>query len=220
MKESFEGAVSVAEGLDELDVAVVSVCWPEELGAMESPEWLRQMCALDADAPCARSAQITATVRELLRSKLYKPRGMYKPASEYLVKAVEAGRLGPHFSINVAVDLCNVISLHSGLPVSVVDVELIDGEELEVRQMPEGSSYVFNPSGQEFKLDGLMCLCDAMGALANPVKDSQRTKTRPETRHTLYVIWGAQSLIDRTSLVTTWLEGLLERLGAHHALVT
>jgi DNA/RNA-binding domain of Phe-tRNA-synthetase-like protein len=219
MTASFDGVVSVAEGLDELDVAVVWVRWPEEIGAMESPEWLRQMCALDVQAPCARSAQITTTVRELLRSKLYKPRGMYKPASEYLVKAVEAGRLGPHFSINVAVDVCNVISLHSGLPVSVVDVALLDGDELEVREMPEGSSYVFNPSGQEFKLDGLMCLCDATGALANPVKDSQRTKTRAQTRQTLYVVWGAQSLIDRTAVVTTWLEGMLERLGAHHALV-
>lgn len=213
MEVSLEGVTR------ELDVAVLHVRWPEELGDMESPEWLRQLCALDVQAPCARSEQVTATVRELLRTKLYKPRGMYKPASEYLVKAVEAGRLGPDVSINVAVDLCNIVSLHSGLPVSVVDVARLQGA-LYIMEMPEGSSYVFNPSGQELKLDGLICLCDGAGALANPVKDAQRTKTHTGTLETLYVIWGAQSLIDRTAHVTTWLEGLLGKLGAQSTLWT
>ena len=38
--------------------------------------------------------------------------------SEFLLRAATAGELG---SINLAVDLCNVVSLHSGLPISVVD---------------------------------------------------------------------------------------------------
>ena len=58
-------------------------------------------------------------VRNLLRHGGFKPSGRSKPASEYLISAVEKGRLG---SINAAVDCCNVASLHSGLPISVVDV--------------------------------------------------------------------------------------------------
>ncbi len=196
-----------------LELEAFEVEWPAPLGEMESPAWLLEMMSLDHEAPFARSEQVVATVRELLRTKLYKPRGMYKPASEYLVKAVEAGRLGPASSINVAVDLCNVVSLHSGLPVSVVDLELLEGERLVVREMPQDSSYVFNPSGQSFKLDGLMCLCDEQGACANPVKDSQRTKTSEATTRTLFVIWGAVALTDRAQRVGHWLETLVERLG-------
>ena len=47
---------------------------------------------------------------------------------------------------------------------------------------PAGASYIFNASGQSMDLSGLLCLFDADGPCANPVKDAQRTKTGPETR--------------------------------------
>ena len=62
---------------------------------------------------------IKTQIRDLLRHGGFKPSGRSKPASEYLVSAVQKGRLD---TINPAVDCCNVASLHSGLPISVVDI--------------------------------------------------------------------------------------------------
>ena len=49
--------------------------------------------------------------------------------------------------------------------------------------------YPFNPSGQLIDASGLVALCDGSGVSGTPVKDSQRTKTRPETTTLLTVLW-------------------------------
>ena len=82
-------------------------------------------------------------------------------------------------SINAAVDVCNIVSLHSGLPISVVDLAKAT-PPFRVAVAAAGSSYVFNASGQTIDLGGLLCLCDADGPCANAVKDAQRTKTERE----------------------------------------
>src|SRR6185503_14481434 len=120
--------------------------------------------------------------------------------SEYLVRAATEGTLG---SINAAVDACNVVSLHSGLPISVVDLDRATAP-FRIGIATEGTSYVFNASGQEIDVAGLLCLFDAEGACANAVRDSQRTKTRPQTTKTLTVIWGSTSLPGRTAKTLEW----------------
>jgi len=149
-------------------------------------------------------------VRHLLRHGGFKPAGRSKPASEYLIKAVEESKLS---SINVAVDACNVVSLHSGLPISVVDLDCAR-PPFRVGLASQGSSYVFNMSGQTIDLTGLLCLFDAEGPCANAVKDAQRTKTGPETRRTLSLIWGTAALPDRADQVESWYRSLLEKEGA------
>ena len=84
---------------------------------------------------------------------------------------------------------CNAVSLHSGLPISVVDLDRAHAP-FRIGVAPSGSSYVFNASGQEIDLGGLLCLFDADGPCGNAVRDAQRTKTRDETRATLSVVWG------------------------------
>ncbi|MCP4779034.1 MAG: hypothetical protein GY880_32870, partial [Planctomycetaceae bacterium] len=132
-----------------------------------------------------------------------------KPASEYLRQAVEKSRLS---GINLPVDICNVVSLHSGLPISVIDLDLVS-EPLTIRIAPEDTNYVFNQTGQTIKLDGLLCLFDDQGACANAVKDSQRTKTSSKTKRTLSIIWGTQSLPGYTSTVSQWYCKLLNDFG-------
>ena len=56
--------------------------------------------------------------------------------------------------INAAVDACNAVSYHTGLPISVVDIARTSGP-LRVAVPAEGS-YVFNASGQEIRVDGLL----------------------------------------------------------------
>lgn len=89
--------------------------------------------------------------------------------------------------INALVDVCNVVSLHSGLPISLLDLDLLQGvaaDGLSIRVMPERTSYVFNLSGQTIDASGLLALCDRDGPAGTPVKDAQRTKTHAGTvRH-------------------------------------
>lgn len=156
------------------------------------------------------SDDIRKSVRDLLRHGGFKPTGRNKPASEYLIKAVEKEILS---SINAAVDCCNVVSLHSGLPISVVDLDKLT-EPLSVAVAPADSEYIFNATGQVLKLDGLLCLFDSEGPCANAVKDCQRTKTDETTTRTLSVIWGTNSLPGRAAEVKEWYESLLASAGA------
>jgi DNA/RNA-binding domain of Phe-tRNA-synthetase-like protein len=184
---------------------------PRPLGELSSPDWLRAMLAPGAEAPFAPADDaVRGKVRDLLRHGGFKPTGRSKPASEYLLRASGDGSLG---SINAAVDACNVVSLHSGLPISAVDADRLL-PPLRVEIAPAGASYVFNLSGQEIDLEGLLCLWDAEGPCANAVKDAQRTKTSEATRRTLCLLWGEKSLAQRTDEATDWYRALLERLEA------
>lgn len=175
-----------------------------------SPDWLLAGLALDAVAPLQADDALRGRVRDLLRFGGFKPTGRNKPASEYLLRAATEGQLG---SINAVVDACNVVSLHSGLPISVVDVERA-APPFRVGLAPEGASYVFNASGQVLDLGGLLCLFDADGPCANPVKDAQRTKTHAGTRRTLSVIWAPAGEEARRERAIAWYRGLLDGLGA------
>src|SRR3954471_9668633 len=143
---------------------------------IETPAEVRALLQAGASAPLASDDAVRGAVRDVLRKFGYKPTGRGKPASEYLIRAVAENALS---AINLAVDACNAVSLHSGLPISVVDLDRSAGETFRVGIAPAGSSYVFNASGQSIDLGGLLCLFDAEGPCANAVKDAQRTKTSP-----------------------------------------
>ncbi|MGE3164806.1 MAG: phenylalanine--tRNA ligase beta subunit-related protein [Planctomycetota bacterium] len=193
-----------------LDLGGFTSSLPAELAALETPAWLRSLLAIDAPAPFARDELTRGRIRDLLRHGGYRPTGRGKPASEYLVKAATEGALD---SINVAVDVCNAVSLHSGLPISVVDLDCVNGP-LQVDLGRPAENYVFNLAGHAIELEGLVVLRDADGPCANPVKDSQRTKTHAHTRRTLSLVWGSRELGDRTEQVVSWYRRLLTDLGA------
>jgi DNA/RNA-binding domain of Phe-tRNA-synthetase-like protein len=193
-----------------LQLGAFTTTLARSLGAMPSPPGLTALLAENAAAPMASDDAVRETVRALLRQGGFKPTGRSKPASEYLLKAAREGTLS---SINLAVDACNVVSLHSGLPISVVDLDRVR-EPLRVGIAPPGASYIFNASGQTIDLGGLLCLFDAEGPCANAVKDSQRTKTGAETRRTLSLIWGTSALPGRTEAAVDWYRRLLEQHGA------
>jgi DNA/RNA-binding domain of Phe-tRNA-synthetase-like protein len=193
-----------------LDLRAFTTFLPRPLGDMPSPPELRALLSLEAPAPLRSDDAVREAVRRLLRQAGFRPTGRSKPASEYLLKAVGEGRLA---SINVAVDVCNVVSLHSGLPISVVDLDRARGP-FRVGVAPPGTSYVFNASGQVIDLGGLLCLFDADGPCANAVKDAQRTKTGPDTRRTLSLVWGTQELPGRADQTEAWYRALLEQQSA------
>src|SRR4030095_3422273 len=183
-----------------LRLAAFSTTFPAPIGAVATPPSVVAALGVDAPAPLERDEALRAAVRDLLRHGGYKPTGRGKPASEYLVRAATEGVLG---TINAAVDVCNAVSLHSGFPISVVDLGRAHAP-FRIAIAPAGASYVFNASGQEIDLSGLLCLYDAAGPCANAVRDAQRTKTSAETRSTLSVIWGCAGFEERLQDTAQW----------------
>ncbi len=149
-------------------------------------------------------------VRDLLRHGGFKPSGRSKPASEYLVAAFAEGRWP---TVSPLVDLCNVASLRSGLPISVVDLDKTRGD-LAIRIAPAGTSYVFNPSGQVIDASGLVCLYDEDGPTGTAGKDAQRTKTDAATKNLVVIIWGTRALPGRTAETVAWYRDQLAPYGA------
>jgi DNA/RNA-binding domain of Phe-tRNA-synthetase-like protein len=199
-----------------LDAHLIEARWPEPLGGLASPGWLDALCALEG-APTVPLAPPTASdataVRDLLRVGGFKPAGRSKPCSEYIRRVAEEGRFP---RIDPAVDLTNAAALHGGLPVSTIDLDRARGA-LRVAIAPPGTAMVFNASGQTLDLGGLVCLFDEDGPCADAVKDSQRTKTTPETRRTLTVIWGTTALPGRARALAVWMAERMVALGAEIA---
>lgn len=193
-----------------LDLHAFVTTFPRPLGEMPAPAELRALLAVDAAAPLHSEDSVREAVRALLRHGGFKPTGRSKPASEYLLRAASDNALS---SINLAVDACNVVSLHSGLPISVIDLDRAR-PPLRVGVAAAGESYIFNASGQTIDLGGLLCLFDADGPCANAVKDAQRTKTSETTVRTLSLLWGTTALSGRAAEAETWYRALLEQHGA------
>lgn len=189
----------------------LSVDLPATLAELPSPSWLTALLQPTAPAPLRATAEQRAAIRDMLRGHGYRPTGRGKPSAEYLAAAAADGRLG---SINAAVDAGNAASLHSGVPISVVDRDRLVGE-CRIAVPEAGSSYVFNQSGQTIEVGGLVSLCDGEGPCANAVKDAQRTKTGPATQRLLCVVWSAAGPDPAHGAATAnWLAELLGRLGA------
>lgn len=136
--------------------------------------------------------ELQQDTRALLRWGGFKPSGRNKPACEYLVKAALTKGLP---KINLGVDLLNWVSYLYQVPISLIDLDRVESP-LQVKVIEEKTNFVFNQSGQTLELQGLLNACDAQGACANAVKDSMRSKTTPETRRTLAVLWGHKKWSD------------------------
>lgn len=193
-----------------LDLQAFVTEWPLPLGELPSPAWLTALADPQAEQPFPppQEEQVRA-VRDLLRWGGFKPAGRSKPCNEYIRAAAGQGAFP---LINAAVDATNVAALHGALPVSTVDLDRVTAP-LSVRVAASGERYVFNASGQEIDLSGLLCLFDAQGPCANPVKDSMRAKTKADTRRTLTIIWGVCSLPGRASQLSRWQQELHLRVG-------
>lgn len=199
-QETYPGLMAVA----------VTAFFDSPLGDSKTPVEIFDMLDTQFESPINKDENTKTLVRDTLRQTGYKPTGRGKPASEYLIKAVSEKRLG---TINPCVDVLNIVSLHSGFPISVVDLDLVT-DPLTIKPAPPETNFVFNASGQEIKLDGLVCLYDGDGPCANGVKDSQRTKTSASTTKTLSVFWGVQSLKTQVDAAVAWYAELLRKVGA------
>lgn len=197
-----------------LDARVVALSWPAPIGEIDgSPVVDALIDGLDASLPAASEGELASereAVRALLRHSGFKPAGRSKPCSEYIVGVHARGEFP---RINAAVDLTNALVLRGRLPISTVDLHRLEAP-LRLGIAPPGARYVFNVSGQEIDLAGLLCLFDSAGPCANAVKDAQRAKTSPETQRTITVIWGTTAIPGRSDRIADRLVALAASLGA------
>jgi DNA/RNA-binding domain of Phe-tRNA-synthetase-like protein len=196
-----------------LIIAAFTTVFPAPLGELQTDPVVAALLRADATAlppGVARDEPLRQAVRDALRHGGYRPTGRGKPAAEYLIRAAAGEAL---HSINAAVDACNAVSLHSGLPISLIDLAAA-AAPFRVAVAPPGAAYIFNASGQVIELGGLVCLFDAVGPCANAVRDAQRTKTGPDTVRTLSVLWAPAGFEARLQAAERWYRALLARSGA------
>src|SRR3569832_1342019 len=185
--------VSVAEHpLLEVDAFVTRFARP--LAELATPPGLLIFVEPQAPAPICSTDTVRAEDRALLRHGGFKPAGRSKPASEYLHAVQQEGKFP---TINAAVDACNVVALHSGLPSSLVDLDRTIGALRGAIAGP-GTSYPFNPSGQLIDVSGLCCLLDENGPTGVPVKDARRAGARGGARGARAGGGGARARSGRT----------------------
>lgn len=203
-----------------LSMAALTLPGPLSELTLDWPRAKAHTQALSAQLLPGQPERIKTQLRDLLKLTGFKPHGRNKPASEYLQRADQEGRISPEHSINALVDCANLASLHSGLPISVIDADALVGSTLTAAACPPEREFIFNPSGQRLSAGGLLALHDDLGPTATPVKDAQRTKTHDDTRHALLVIWSCPALALLADATYDAIIQTLEPLDINHQRLT
>lgn len=134
--------------------------------------------------------------RDLYKSFSMEPT-RYRPSSEALLRRVVAGK--GLYTINNAVDTCNLACLEFLLPVGMYDLDRVQGA-VTLRTGQAGESYPGIRKG-EVNLQERLGLFDATGPFGSPTSDSARTCVTDDTRRILAVImatatYGAESMTE------------------------
>src|SRR5436309_1724946 len=151
------------------------------------------------------SAQVETT------RKAYKALGKdparYRNSAEALLRRVVAGKGLPE--INAVVDVINLVSVESRLPVGLYDIDHVNGD-IVFRVGRAGESYP-GIGKYDLNLEGLPVFCDATGPHGSPTSDSERTMVTSETKLVLAVIvsFSGSELLER------WTQRMMELLQLH-----
>lgn len=148
-----------------------------------------QMQAAAAEAaahpaePAAR-APLAAT-RDLYR-RLGKDPSRYRGSPEALLRRVRAGK--ELYRIHNVVDVINLVSLRTLLPIGLYDVAKLR-PPVTLRRGEAGEAY--DGIGKEqLNLEALPVLADAAGPFGTPTSDSRRTSVTADTREVAAVVFG------------------------------
>jgi DNA/RNA-binding domain of Phe-tRNA-synthetase-like protein len=139
------------------------------------------------------SAQVEAT-RSAYKA-LGKDPARYRGSAEALLRRMVAGKGLPQ--INAVVDVINLVSVESRLPIGLYDLAHVQGDVV-FRRGRAGETYK-GIGKYDLNLEGLPVFCDAVGPHGSPTSDSERTMVTAETRQVLAVIvsFGGAEGLDR-----------------------
>lgn len=128
------------------------------------------------------SAAIQAT------RKAYKALGKdparYRGSAEALIRRLIAGKELPR--INNVVDIINIVSVESRMPIGLYDLEHVRGDVV-FRAGRTGETYK-GIGKYDLNLEGLPVFCDSLGPHGSPTSDSERTMVTEATKRVLGVI--------------------------------
>ena len=158
--------------LDNCQEAILRL--PEPRAVLESPQILATRAAYKA---------------------LGKDPARYRGSAEALLRRVIAGKGLPR--INAVVDIINLVSIESRLPIGLYDLAHVSGD-IVFRAGRAGETYK-GIGKYDLNLEGLPVFCDAIGPHGSPTSDSERTMVTSETKKVLAVIisFGGKEGLDR-----------------------
>jgi len=139
------------------------------------------------------SPQILAT--RAAYKALGKDPARYRGSAEALLRRVIAGKGLPQ--INAVVDIINLVSVESRLPIGLYDLAHVQGD-IVFRAGRAGETYK-GIGKYDLNLEGLPVFCDALGPHGSPTSDSERTMVTSETKQVLAIIisFGGKERLDR-----------------------
>jgi DNA/RNA-binding domain of Phe-tRNA-synthetase-like protein len=139
------------------------------------------------------SPQILAT--RAAYKALGKDPARYRGSAEALLRRVISGKGLPQ--INAVVDIINLVSVESRLPIGLYDLAHVSGD-IVFRAGRAGESYK-GIGKYDLNLEGLPVFCDALGPHGSPTSDSERTMVTSETKQVLAIIisFGGKERLDR-----------------------
>lgn len=119
----------------------------------------------------------------------------YRGSAEALLRRIIARKGLPQ--INAVVDIINLVSIESRLPIGLYDLAHVSGD-ITFRAGRAGESYK-GIGKYDLNLEGLPVFCDALGPHGSPTSDSERTMVTGETKHVLAIIisFGGKNGLDR-----------------------
>jgi DNA/RNA-binding domain of Phe-tRNA-synthetase-like protein len=133
----------------------------------------------------------------------------YRGSAEALVRRVIAGKGLPR--INAVVDVINLVSLESRMPVGLYDLAHVDGD-MVFRAGRAGETYK-GIGKYDLNLEGLPLFADAGGPHGSATSDSERTMVTAATKRVIAVIvsFGGVAELER------WTKRMCELLTLHAA---
>jgi DNA/RNA-binding domain of Phe-tRNA-synthetase-like protein len=131
----------------------------------------------------------------------------YRGSAEALLRRVIAGKGLPR--INNVVDVINLVSVESRLPVGLYDLAHVQGD-IVFRAGRAGETYK-GIGKYDLNLEGLPVFCDAAGPHGSPTSDSERTMVTLATRQVIAIIisFGGADELEQ------WAQRMSELLGLY-----
>ena len=110
----------------------------------------------------------------------------YRGSAEALLRRILSGKSFPQ--IGAVVDVINLVSVESRLPIGLYDAAKIQGDVV-FRAGRAGETYK-GIGKYDLNLEGLPVFCDAAGPHGSPTSDSERTMVTPATRCIVAILVG------------------------------
>jgi DNA/RNA-binding domain of Phe-tRNA-synthetase-like protein len=102
----------------------------------------------------------------------------YRGSAEALLRRIISGKSFPQ--INNIVDIINLVSVESRLPVGLYDLDHVKGDV--VFRVGHAAESYKGIGKYDLNLEGLPVFCDAIGPHGSPTSDSERTMVTPATK--------------------------------------